>query len=122
MEKVASGKFLASRARADTSRANPTPATNKKSINQTVGAFLLLWCDLSFVLLGYEHGERCSLGSYCERVQWTMKRAKTRAVVEKIEGKRKPDNFFGLPQTGALAITQWDLNLIYKTLDFTFMV
>ena len=35
-----------------------------------------------------------------------MKRAKTRAVVEKIEDMRKPDNFFGLPQTGASAITR----------------
>ena len=51
--------------------------------------------------LGNEHGERCSLGSFYERVQWTKKRAKTRAVVEKIEEKRKPDKFFGLPQAGA---------------------
>ena len=69
----------------------------QKTDRQTPIRFLFLLVygrDLSFVNLGNEHDERCSLGSFYERVLWTMKRAKTRAVVEKIEEKRKPDKFF----------------------------
>ena len=34
-------------------------------------------------------------GERCERCRWQMKRAERVAAVEKIEEKRKPEDFFG---------------------------
>ena len=80
---------------------SPSPATIKNSTH-TSGCFFL--CLRESVInewhIGYEHDERCSLGICCERILWMKKRARNRAVVEKIKEKRKPDNFFGKPQPG----------------------
>ena len=42
-------------------------------------------------------------GIACERVRWTKQRAGDGAAVEKVEEKRKPDDFFGHRKRGCKA-------------------
>ena len=53
---------------------------------------------------GYETGERSSLGKRGERCRRQMQRPERSAAVEKIEEKRKPEDFFGhrKPGTGLI--------------------
>ena len=65
---------------------SPSPATIKIALTQ-VGAFFYDYGKTCMSEIGYEHDEWCSLGICCERILWMKKRARNRAVVEKIKGK-----------------------------------